>query len=73
LLNAAADTRVPGNSIKWIEYYSHPKRPHANAVQNPGKIRKYATTVILPPKEVAFWVRVKDTKGKLSVWYQTKK
>jgi hypothetical protein len=72
-LNAEADTRVVGNSIKWIEYSSHPKRPAANSVQNPGKIRKFATTVVLPAKEVAFWVRVKDTKGKWSGWYQTKK
>jgi hypothetical protein len=72
-LNAEADTRVAGNSIKWIEYFSHPKRPAANARQNPGKIRQYATTVVLPAKEVAFWVRVKDTKGKWSRWYSTKK
>ncbi|MCX6387892.1 MAG: leucine-rich repeat domain-containing protein, partial [Solirubrobacterales bacterium] len=26
-LKAAADTRVKGNSVKWVEYFSHPKRP----------------------------------------------
>ena len=71
-LNASADTEGGPNSIKWIEYYSHPRRPAANARQNPGKIRQYATTVVLPAKEVAFWVRVKDTRGKWSGWYSTK-
>jgi hypothetical protein len=64
---------VAGNSIKWIEYFSREKRPAANAPQNPKKIRRYATTVVLPAKEVAFWVRDKDTKGKWSGWYSTKK
>jgi len=73
LLNAAADTRVPGNSVKWVEYFSHEKRPAANAVQHPAKIRQYATTVTLRAGEVAFWVRVKDTKGKWSGWYSTRK
>ncbi len=72
-LKAVADTRVRGNSIKWIEYFSHEKRPAANAVQQPAKIRQYATTVTLRAGEVAFWVRVKDTKGKWSGWYSTKK
>jgi hypothetical protein len=72
-LKAAADTRVKGNSIKWIEYFSHEKRPAANAPQNPKKIRRYATTVVLPAKEVAFWVRFKDTNLKWSGWYSTKK
>ena len=72
-LNAAADTRVAGNSIKWIEYFSREKRPAANAPQNPKKIRRYATTVVLPAKEVAFWVRFKDTNLKWSGWYSTKK
>lgn len=72
-LKAAADTRIRGNSIKWVEYFSHPKRPAANAVQHPAKIRQYATTVVLRAGEVAFWVRVKDTKGKWSGWYSTKR
>ena len=71
-LNAAADTEGGANSVKWIEYFSHEKRPAANAVQHPAKIRQYATTVVLPAKEVAFWVRVKDTRGKWSGWYSTK-
>jgi hypothetical protein len=71
-LKAVADRSRGANSVKWIEYYSHPKRPAANARQNPGKIRKYATTVTLPKRELAFWVRVKDTKGKWSGWYRTR-
>ncbi|MEI7559964.1 MAG: leucine-rich repeat domain-containing protein [Actinomycetes bacterium] len=71
-LNAAADTRIRGNSIKWIEYSNQAKRPAANAVQSPARIRSYATTVTLRPREVAFWVRVKDTNGQWSGWYSTK-
>jgi hypothetical protein len=71
-LYATADTAGGPNSVKWVEYYSREKRPAANAPQNPVKIRKYSTTVVLPAREVAFWVRVKDTKGKWSGWYSTK-
>jgi hypothetical protein len=71
-LNATADTGAGANSIKWIEYYSHPRRPAANARQNPDKIRTYSRTVVLPAREVAFWVRVKDTKNRWSGWYSTK-
>ena len=72
-LAASADQADQPNPIKWIEYFSHPTRPAASARQNPKKIRQYGTTVVLPAREVAFWVRVKDTKGKWSGWYQTKK
>jgi hypothetical protein len=72
-LKAAADTRVKGNSVKWVEYFSHVKRPAANATPHPKKIRQYATTLTLRAGEVAFWVRVKDTKGKWSGWYSTSK
>jgi hypothetical protein len=72
-LAASADQADQPNPVKWIEYFSHPTRPAASARQNPKKIRQYGTTVVLPAKEVAFWVRVKDTKGKWSGWYSTKK
>ena len=72
-LNAIADQSDGPNPITSIEYFSHPRRPSDAAQQNPGKIREYGTTVVLPAKEVAFWVRVKDTKGKWSRWYWTKK
>jgi hypothetical protein len=72
-LKASADTAGGPNSVKWVEYYSREKRPAANAPQNPVKIRKYSTTVVLPAREVAFWVRVKDTNGKWSGWYSTKR
>jgi hypothetical protein len=72
-LKAAADTRVKGNSVKWVEYFSHVKRPAANATPHPKKIRQYATTLTLRAGEVAFWVRVKDTKGKWSGWYSTRR
>ena len=71
-LKAAADTRIRGNSIKWIEYSNQAKRPAANAVQSPARIRTYATTVALRAGEVAFWVRVKDTNRQWSGWYSTK-
>ncbi len=71
-LNAVADTRVRGNSIKWVEYSNHPKRPAANAVQAPSRIRAYARTVNLTPGQVAFWVRFKDTHLKWSGWYRTR-
>jgi hypothetical protein len=69
--NAVADARA-GNSIKWIEYSNHPKRPAANAVQAPSRIRAYAPIVKLRPGQVAFWVRFKDTNLKWSGWYRTR-
>jgi hypothetical protein len=36
-------------------------------------MRQYATTVVLPAKEVAFWVRFKDARGNWSGWHWTKK
>jgi len=71
-LKASADTAGGSNSIKWVEFSGKVKRPEANAVQSPLRIRSYATTVTLRPREVAFWVRVKDTNGKWSGWYSTK-
>ncbi len=71
-LRASADRSHGANLIKWIEYSNHPKRPTPNAVQSPSRIRAYAPTVSLRPGEVAFWVRVKDTKGKWSGWYRTR-
>ncbi len=70
-LNAAAD-EGSANSIKWIEYSNHPKRPAANAVQAPSRIRAYAPTVSLTPGQVAFWVRFKDTNLQWSGWYRTR-
>jgi len=72
-LSAVADTRIAGNSIEWVEYFSHPRRPSARARQNERKMRPYATSVVLPAKEVAFWVRFKDARGKWSGWHWTKK
>jgi hypothetical protein len=71
-LKAVADRSHGANSVKWIEFYNHTNRPAANAVQRAAYIRTYATTVTLRPGEVAFWVRVKDTKNQWSAWYRTR-
>ncbi len=71
-LNAVADTEGGPNAIKWIEYANHWMRPSPNALQSPSRIRAYAPTISLRPGEVAFWVRVKDTKNNWSGWYRTR-
>lgn len=71
-LKASADTGVGPNQVNRVEFWNHTNRPAANAVQKAQNIRSYATTVTLRPGQVAFWVRVKDTKGKWSGWYRTR-
>jgi hypothetical protein len=72
-LSAAADTTIPDNSIIWVEYFSHATRPSSRIKPNRAKMRPFARTVVLPARECAFWVRVRDSHGNWSKWYSTKK
>jgi hypothetical protein len=71
-LSAAADTTIPDNSVTWVEYFSHPIRPSSRAKPNRAKMRPYGRALVLPAKEGAFWVRVKDAYGDWSQWYRTR-
>ena len=71
-LKAGSDRSKGANPVKWVEYWNHPVRPAANAAQKPKFIVSYATTVKLKAGQVAFWVRVKDSKGSWSGWYRTR-
>jgi len=71
-LRGSASTAAGSNSVSRFEYSNHEKRPAANAIPQAHFVRNYATTVVLPARQVAFWVRVKDAKGKWSIWYRTR-
>jgi hypothetical protein len=71
-LKARADRSKGSNAIKWIEYWNHTDRPAADAPQKPKFLVSYAATVQLKAGQVAFWIRIKDTKGKWSGWYRTR-
>jgi hypothetical protein len=71
-LKAGSDSSKGANPVKWVEYWNHPVRPAANSAQKPKFIVSYATIVKLKAGQVAFWVRVKDSKGKWSGWYRTR-
>jgi hypothetical protein len=72
VLKAASDTSQGDNPLTKLEYWNHTNRPKDSAAPKPSFVRAYAPTVSLRPGQVAFWVRVKDSKGKWSIWYRTR-
>jgi len=71
-LKAVADRSQGDNAVTKLEYWNRPNRPKDSATPKPGFVRAYAPTVSLRPGQVAFWVRVRDSKGKWSGWYRTR-
>jgi hypothetical protein len=71
-LKASADRSKGANSVTKVEYWNHAVRPSNTAAARAGFVVAYATTVKLRANQVAFWVRVKDSKGKWSGWYRTR-
>lgn len=71
-LRAWADKSHGANTVTKVEYWNHTGQPKNTRTPNGGYVRAYSPTITLRPGQVAFWVRVKDSKGTWSSWYRTR-
>ncbi len=64
--------KIVGGPVTKLEYAITDKQPSDAARPFAGRVLAYSPVIKLPPRKVAFWVRVRNDAGLWSRWYRTR-